>query len=103
ADLSLSRAVGAFVEGGGNMVAATGLPKELSAGIIAVMVACFAATTLDSATRLQRYVIQELAAALRIRALTNKYAATTAAVVTGGALALIPGPQGAGSGGLILW
>jgi carbon starvation protein len=103
ADLSLRRAVSAFVEGGGNMVAATGLPKELSAGIIAVMVACFAATTLDSAARLQRYVIQELAEALRIRPLTNKYAATTAAVVTGGALALIPGPQGAGSGGLILW
>jgi carbon starvation protein len=70
---------------------------------MAVMVASFAATTLDTATRLQRYVIQELGAAVGWRALTDKYAATTAAVVLGGMLALLPGPQGPGSGGLILW
>ncbi len=33
--------------------------------MIAVLVACFAATTLDTATRLQRYVIQELAGTLQ--------------------------------------
>ena len=35
--------------------------------------------------------------------LTNKYVATIVAVGAGGALALIPGPKGPGSGGLILW
>ena len=35
---------------------------EAGRGHHAVLVACFAATTLDTATRLQRYVVQELAA-----------------------------------------
>jgi carbon starvation protein len=85
------------------MIAAVGIPLPLAVGIISVMVACFAATTLDTATRLQRYVIQELGGAIRLPALTNKYTATTVAVVTGGALALTPGPMGPGSGGLLLW
>lgn len=102
-EMGLAKQVGAFVEGGGNMVAALGIPADLAAAVIAVMVACFAATTMDTATRLQRYVVQELGAALRVNALTNKYAATGLAVATGGAMALIAGPQGPGSGGLILW
>jgi len=103
AELGLAKKVGAFIEGGANMVATLGIPLELGIGIVAVMVACFAATTLDTATRLQRYVIQELGAAIGAPALTNKYTATTAAVVVGLSLALIPGPSGPGSGGLILW
>ncbi len=103
ASMQMAQTVGAFVEGGANMMAALGIPLDLAVGTIAVMVACFAATTLDTATRLQRYVVQELGATLRIRPLTNKYAATTVAVVTGGAMALYPGPNGPGSGGFILW
>ena len=60
-------------------------------------------TTLDTATRLQRYVITELGGAIGIRPLRNKYVATTVAVVAGGAIAMIPGAVGPGSGGLILW
>jgi carbon starvation protein len=101
--LTLPKKVGAFVEGSANMIAALGVPHELAIGVIATMVACFAATTLDTATRLQRYVIQELGGVLKRPALTNKYTATALAVVTGGALALYPGPHGPGSGGLILW
>jgi len=99
----LARNVGAFVEGGGNLIAALGVPLPMAVGIIAVMVACFAATTLDTATRLQRYIVQELADVIRFPALRNKYVATTVAVLTGGALALISGPSGPGSGGMILW
>ena len=36
-------------------------------GIIAVLVASFAATTLDTATRLQRYVLQELGSTVHIK------------------------------------
>jgi carbon starvation protein len=103
ASMKLAQTVGAFVEGGANMVAATGIPLELAVGIIAVMVACFAATTLDSATRLQRYVLQEMGAAVRLKPLTNKFVATGVAVGTGGALAMVSGPFGPGSGGFILW
>lgn len=103
AGMTLGKNVGAFVEGGANMMASIGIPLSLAIGIVAVMVACFAATTLDTATRLQRYVIQEIGGAIRIPALTNKYTATTVAVTVGLVMALIPGPGGYGTGGLLLW
>jgi carbon starvation protein len=57
-----------------------------------------------TATRLQRYVLQELAGTFGIAPLTNKYAATALAVGLGGVVAMIPaGKLGPGSGGLILW
>lgn len=102
--MTLGKQVGAFIEGSGNLLGVIGIPAKMAVAIIAVMVASFAATTLDTATRLQRYVLQELAAAAGDRRiLGNKYVATLAAVAAGGALALIPGPQGMGSGGMILW
>ncbi|PCJ51394.1 MAG: carbon starvation protein A [Candidatus Hydrogenedentota bacterium] len=101
--MGLGAKVGAFIEGGANMIASLGIGLPMAVGIVAVMVACFAATTLDTATRLQRYVIQELGAALNIKPLLNKYVATSVAVSVGLAVALIPGPVGPGSGGLILW
>jgi carbon starvation protein len=108
----LGSKIGAFVEGGANFLAALGIPLEFAVGIIAVLVASFAATTLDTATRLHRYVIQELASATRIKPLTNKFAATALAVTVGGAMAMVPAPakivdgqwtQAIGTGGLILW
>ena len=103
-DFGLGDKVSAFVDGGANFIATLGVPVELGIGIIAVLVACFAATTLDTATRLQRYVIQELAGTGPLRPLRNKYAATALAVVLGAAVAMIPAPgKGPGTGGLILW
>jgi carbon starvation protein len=100
----LSAKVGAFVDGGANFLSTLGIPIELGIGIIAVLVACFAATTLDTATRLQRYVIQELGSTLSIKPLTNKYFATGTAVTLGLVVAMIPAEgKAAGTGGLILW
>lgn len=99
----LPQKVGAFVDGAANFLTALAIPIQLGTAIIAVLVASFAATTLDTATRLQRYVIQELGQSLSIAPLRGKYVATTVAVVTGGAIAMVPGPTGPGSGGLILW
>ncbi|MEM9186390.1 MAG: carbon starvation protein A [Planctomycetota bacterium] len=102
--LSLAKKVGAFVEGGANFVAATGLSHEFAVAVIAVLVASFAATTLDTATRLQRYVIQELGSSLSLAALRGKHAATAVAVLSGGAVAMAPNAAGEpGKGGLILW
>lgn len=104
AAFKLGNKVGAFVNGGGNFLASIGIPLVLGINTIAVLVACFAATTLDSATRLQRYVIQELAGTLRIKPLTNKFTATGFAVVLAGIVAMIPAKgAGPGTGGLILW
>jgi carbon starvation protein len=101
----LSATVGAFVDGGANFLSALGIPLRFGIGSIAVLVACFAATTLDTATRLQRYVIQELASDLKLSPFTNKYAATALAVGLALALALMKGPgqQAYGTGGLLLW
>lgn len=100
----LGQKVGAFVEGGANFVASLGIPLKMAMGIMAVLVACFAATTLDTATRLQRYVIQELSGTLRVRLFKNKYLATLLAVGLAGIVAMLPGPNGKmGTGGLILW
>ncbi len=126
----LAATVGAFVDGAGNFLAALGIPVAVAAALMGVFVASFAATTLDTATRLQRYVVQELAAALSGRRLGevasgagsdsgafasffrlgNRYTATLVAVLVAGALASLPGPgaeawtlQTAGGGGLILW
>lgn len=97
--------IGAFIHGGANFLGSIGIPMKLGISIIAVLVASFAATTLDTATRLQRYVIQELAATIHIKPLTNKYAATGLAVFLGGMVAMMPAnaTAGPGSGGLILW
>jgi carbon starvation protein len=57
----LAAKVGAFVEGSANFLKALGLPGGFAVALMGVFVASFAATTLDTACRLQRYVIQELA------------------------------------------
>ena len=103
-DFNLGSKIGAFVEGGGNFLAAIGIPLVMGINIIAVLVASFAATTLDSATRLQRYVIQELGETIRIKPLTNMYVATLVAIGLGGLIAMIPNAAGEyGKGGLLLW
>lgn len=105
----LASTVGAFVEGSGNFIRALGLSAEFATALMGVFVASFAATTLDSACRLQRYVTQELGAAMIIKPLTNKHGATIFAIVIAGAIAAMPAPgaaysvDGLGKGGLILW
>lgn len=96
----LGAKVGAFVDGSANMLSYIGVPIALGATIMGVFVACFAGTTLDTATRLQRYVISELGGGIGLKPLRNKYVATTVAVVTAGVLALY---DGQGKGGLLLW
>jgi len=96
----LGAKLGAFVSGGANMLAAIGIPHMFAATAIGVFIASFAGTTLDSATRLQRYVIGELADAINVKPLASKHGATTVAVLSAAVLAL---GQGGGTGGLVLW
>ena len=109
---SLGAKVGAFVNGSANFLQALGLSAAVSVALMGVLVASFAGTTLDTACRLQRYVVQELAATLggnSFAVLQNKHGATIFAVVIAAAMAAVP-PGGAewsianaGKGGLILW
>ncbi len=119
---SLGAKVGAFVNGSANFLQALGLSAAVAVALMGVLVASFAGTTLDTACRLQRYVIQELVATIGGKAsddgiqpaapfvlLQNKHGATIFAVVIATAMAAVP-PGGAewtlanaGKGGLILW
>lgn len=92
--------VSAFVDGGSTFLLALGIPKQVGLGILGVFVASFAGTTLDTATRIQRYVIAELANDYHVKPLSNRYGATLFAVLTAGILAFA---QGGGKGALILW
>ncbi len=97
----LGSKVAAFVDGSANMIATLGIPKTFAVVIMGVFVASFAGTTLDTATRIQRYVIGELFGGLKLTALTNRYVGTAVAVGTALILAFATGAGGKGA--LILW
>lgn len=92
--------VEAFVNGSANLLSSLGIPMSISLTIMGVFVASFAGTTLDTATRIQRYVITELATDYNIKPLATRHGATTFAIMSALILAM---SQGAGKGGLILW
>ncbi|MHC4940789.1 MAG: carbon starvation CstA family protein [Planctomycetota bacterium] len=75
--------------------------SEFLTTVLTVVIISFAATTMDSATRIQRYVVAEMGSALGKPALGRKHLATGIAVGSAAALALLAGKQG--SGGLVLW
>ena len=83
----------AFVLGGGAFLQSIGLPEALSRTLMAVLVIAFAATSLDTATRIQRFILAELGSALRIKPLTNPYIATAFAVAPAMFLALAETPD----------
>ncbi|MEO2036730.1 MAG: carbon starvation CstA family protein, partial [Planctomycetaceae bacterium] len=116
--VGLGAKIGAFVVGAANFLGGIGLDHTMGVAMMGVFVASFAATTLDTATRLQRYVVQELSRAIgeqapvlqpAMKPLGNPHGATMFAVVTAFLLALPAKPgvewswQTAGGGGLILW
>jgi len=92
--------VGAFVDGGSSIVqAGLGLPASLSATILATTAILFAATTMDTGVRLQRFVVQEIGDIAGVS--IGKVWGTLIAV--GIALALTFGAGVDGSGGLLIW
>jgi carbon starvation protein len=89
------------VNGAANMMARLGIPQSMGLTLMGVFIASFAGTTLDTSTRLQRYVISELASDLKLSFLTNRWTATTFAVVTAAGLAFATGANGQGA--MKLW
>ena len=94
---------GTFVEGGAQIIQnGWGLPVGISTTLLATMVVLFAATTMDTGVRLQRYIIQEWGQIYDLPVLNNNILATFIAV--GSCLLLAFGAGGAsGSGGLTIW
>ncbi|MEN8128271.1 MAG: carbon starvation protein A [Planctomycetota bacterium] len=91
----------AFVSGAANIIGTMKLPAIVGTAVMGVFVASFAGTTLDTAVRIQRYVIGELAEDLKLPQLSGRWVATTIAVITGAGLAFATGANGKGA--LILW
>ncbi len=101
ASTGLGSKINAMVIGSANLIACLGIPKSMAVIIMGVFVASFAGTTLDSATRIQRYIIMELATNIKAPALNRKYPATAFAVITAAVLAFATGADGKGA--LTLW
>lgn len=97
----LGSKLSAFVDGSANMINTMGISKEIALAIMGVFVASFAGTTLDSATRIQRYITTEMFASMKIKPFSNMYVATSFAVITAAILAFSAGTDG--SGALSLW
>jgi len=97
------------IGGAANLMATLGIPKTLGMAIMGVFVASFAGTTLDTAVRIQRYVIGELAEDCKLPQLSGRWVATTLAVVTAAALAFVRTSGGSisfgadAAGAKILW
>ena len=76
------------------------LSNALSVVFISVLVISFAATSLDTAVRIQRYVVGEIAISMKIKFIENRFVATFIAVMFSVMLVL---SDDSGSGGIILW
>ena len=79
----------AFISGSGNFLTAFGLSAETGKAFIALIAVSFALTTLDSATRLLRYNIEEIAETAKVSFLGNRFVATVLAVSIIGFFALL--------------
>jgi carbon starvation protein len=94
-----------FVNGIAHLIAPLGISPELGQVFAAVVVVSFAATTMDTGVRLQRYIVAEIGDTYGIKALRNPTLATSVAV--GACLLLAFGAHapggGVGTGGLVIW
>lgn len=118
-EMDLGEQVGIFIEGGANFMYTIGIPKKIGHGIVAILIACFAATTIDSALRLMRYVLDELISMLRsvfrrsetqqdaanVKVTNNRFLTTGIGLVLAMSLAVCKANPAApyGTGGMILW
>jgi len=81
-------ALGGFVQGAASMLVGLGIPFKVGATVVAVLVISFAATSLDTALRIQRMVLAEIGGIVDVKPLQNRW--------VGGAIAC-------GSVGLLVW
>ncbi|WP_407319257.1 carbon starvation protein A [Isoptericola halotolerans] len=92
--------VSAFITGGATIVNdGLGIPASLSATILATMAVLFAATTMDTGVRLQRFVVQEAGEIMGFT--VRKGIATIVVLVVAVGLTFSAG--GDGAGGLLIW
>ena len=97
------------VVGASNMMGSLGIPQVFGLAVMGVFIASFAGTTLDTSVRIQRYVVAELTEDIHLPMLSNRWAASTIAVVTAAILAFVDTSGGkitfgaSGTGAMKLW
>lgn len=96
----LTAKINAFVMGAGGFLQGLGIPQHISETVIAVLIISFAATSLDTACRIQRYIISEIGESINFNPLKNRFFASFLAVLSAYAL-MMSGDSG--KGGLNLW
>ncbi|MBT3982629.1 MAG: carbon starvation protein A [Bacteriovoracaceae bacterium] len=96
----LKAKISAFVVGSSRFLGGLGIPEEIGQTVIAVLIISFAATSLDTAARIQRYIIGEIGESFGIDAFKNRFIGAGLAVGSALGLMLL---KGGGKGGLILW
>ncbi len=82
----------AVIHGGANFLSEVGVSERFGQAFLAVTIVAFAMTTLDSATRLLRFNVEEIFRSIKLEPLANRYFASLVAV---GGIALFAQPQGA--------
>ena len=87
----LGTKISAFIRGSAVFVTQLGVPLEMAKAFIAVIVVSFALTSLDSATRLLRFNLSEMADTLRLRALKQPHIGSAVAVAAIGFFAFVAG------------
>ncbi len=96
----LGSKLSAVIVGAANMMEAYGIPKAIAITVMGVFMVSFAGTTLDTATRVQRYIVSELTTDWNLDFLSGRYVATFIAVISAVILAF---HSGNGKGALVLW
>ncbi len=100
----LNSTMGAFIQGTGNFLSALHIPNDFAQSMIAVLIISFAATSLDTATRIQRLIIGELGDSVKQKTIKNifknRYWGSFIAVLS--AFLLIISTK-EGKGGMTLW
>jgi len=76
----LGNNIAAFIGGTTTFLTVLGIPEEVAATLVAILVVSFALTSLDSATRLLRYNVSEIGETVGITVLHNRYVASGIAI-----------------------
>jgi len=96
----LNAKITAFVLGSSRFLEGVGIPYDIANTVVAVLIISFAATSLDTAARIQRYIVAELGVSWKIPVLKNRHVAGGVAIGSALLLMLL---KGGGKGGLLLW
>lgn len=86
----LAAQLDAVVQGGANFFSMVGIPVRYGTALLAVTIVAFAMTTLDSATRLLRFNVEEIFRSVQLPVLANRYVGSFVAVIGIAMFALVP-------------